>query len=63
MNLILSLQINIKLLYKLVPLILVDMAWPAQITQNSKFSKFLQYLKKEVKDKVDYFCNQRHSFL
>ena len=59
MNLILSLQINIKL----VPLILVGMAWPAQITQNSKFSKFLQYLKKEVKDKVDYFCNQRHSFL
>ena len=29
------------------------MASPAQSTQNNKFAKSLQYLKKEVRDKVD----------
>ena len=31
-------------------------AWPNQITQNNKFAKYLQYLEKEVKDKVDFLC-------
>ena len=54
MKLIFCIEINIKQSYKLVPLILVDMARPAQITQNGKFAKFLQYLKKEVGDEVNF---------
>ena len=46
-----------KLSYKLIPLILVDMARPAQITQNNKFAKSFQYLKKEVKDAIDFLCS------
>ena len=38
------------------------MARPAQITQNNKFAKSLQYLKKEVGDEVDFLCNDHHSF-
>ena len=56
-------QINIKLSYKLILLILVSMAKPAQITQNNKFAKSLQYLKKDVRDKIDFLCNEHHSFL
>ena len=50
-------QINIKLSYKLIPLILVGMARPTQITKNKKFEKSLQYLKKEIIDEVDFLCN------
>ena len=32
-------------------------AMPAQITQSSKFAKTLQYLKTEVRDEVDFYCN------
>ena len=32
-------------------------AMPAQITQSNKFAKTLQYLKKEVRDEVDFHCN------
>ena len=36
----------------------------AQITQNSKFDIFLQYLKKEVSHKVDFLHADKHeSFL
>ena len=38
MKLIFFMQINTKLSYKVIPLILVDMARPAQTTKN-KFSK------------------------
>ena len=37
---------------------LVSMASLAQSTQNNKFVKSLQYLKKEVRDKVD-FCRDK----
>ena len=37
-------------------------AMPAQITQSNKFAKTLQYLKKEVRDEVDFYCNQHHDF-
>ena len=37
---------------------LVSMASLAQSTQNNKFAKSLQYLKKEVRDKVD-FCRDK----
>ena len=49
------LQININLSFKLIPLILVGMTRPAQITQN-KSAKSFQYLKKEVRDEVDFLC-------
>ena len=57
MKLIFYMQIN-KPFYKLVLLILVNMASLAQSTQNSKFAKSLQYLEKEVRDKVE-FCRDK----
>ena len=39
MNLIFCMLINIKLAYKLIPLILVDMARTAQITQKKQVCK------------------------
>ena len=39
------------------------MARPAQNTQNNKFAKSLQYLKKEMKDEVYFLCNEHHSSL
>ena len=47
-------QINIKLSYKLIPLILVGMARLPQYTPNNKFAKSEQYLMKEVRDEVDF---------
>ena len=32
-------------------------AMPAQITQSYKFAKTLQYLEKEVRDEVHFYCN------
>ena len=57
MKLIFWMQIDNKLSCKLIPLSLVVMVRlppPKKITQNSKFGKSLQYLKKEVRDKVDF---------
>ena len=62
MELIFYMQIDIKLSYKLMPLILVGMARPNQITQNNKFGKSLQYLKKEVGDEADFLCDGYDSF-
>ena len=56
-------QINIELSYKLTQLILMGKARPDQITKNNMFAKSLQYLKKKVKDVVDFLCNEYHSFL
>ena len=55
--LIFYMQIN-KPFYKLILSILVNMAGLAQSTRNNKFGKSLQYLKKEVRDKVD-FCRDK----
>ena len=63
MKLTFCMVINIKLSYKLILLILVGKARTAQITKNSKFAKSLQYLKKEVRDEVDFLCNEHNSFL
>ena len=57
MKLIFYMQIN-KPFYKLILSILVNMASLAQSTRNNKFAKSLQYLKKEVRDKVD-FCRDK----
>ena len=56
MKLIFCMQINIKLFKKMMLPILVDKASHAQSTQISKFPKPLQCLKKEVKDKVAFWC-------
>ena len=37
------------------------MASLAQSTQNNKFAKSLQYLKKEVQDKVDFYRDNLQS--
>ena len=63
MKLISCMQMNIKLSYKLIPLILVGIARAAQITQNRKFAKSLQYPKKEVRDEIDFLHNDHQSFL
>ena len=50
-------QIN-KPFYKLILSLLMNMASLAQSTRINKFAKSLQYLKKEVRDKVD-FCRDK----
>ena len=57
MKLIFCMQIY-KPFCKLILSILVNMAILAQSTRNNKFSKSLQYLEKEVRDKVD-FCRDK----
>ena len=44
--------------YKLILSILVNIASLAQSTRNNKFAKSLQYLEKEVRDRVD-FCRDK----
>ena len=45
-------------------MILVGMAKYSQSSQNSKFSLSIQYLKKEVRDEVDFLHADKHqSFL
>ena len=56
MKLIFCLQIKIKFSYKLRPSILLGIASHAQNTQSNKFAKSLQYLKKKVRDEVDFLC-------
>ena len=57
MKLISYMQIN-KPFCKLILSILVNMAALAQSTRNNKFAKSLQYLEKEVRDKID-FCRDK----
>ena len=57
MKLIFCMQID-KPFCKLILSILVSMASLAQSTRNNKFPKSLQYLEKEVRDKVD-FCRDK----
>ena len=54
---IFNMEIN-KPSYKLILSILVNNASLAQSTRNNKFAKSLQYLEKEVRDKVD-FCRDK----
>ena len=63
MKLIFCLQINTKLSYKLISLILVGIARPAQINQNKKFVKSLQYLKKKEGMKLFFCADERHSYI
>ena len=64
MKLICFMQINIKLWYKLMLSVLEAMAKHAQSTQNNKFVKSLQYLKREVRAEVDFLLPDKYlSFL
>ena len=60
MKLISPMQISIKLFYKLILLILVAMARPAQITQNNKLAKSFRYLKKELSYEVYVLHADKH---
>ena len=53
MKLIFHMQIT-KLPYKLILSILVSMTSHVPSYQNNKFAKFFQFLKKEVRDEVDF---------
>ena len=57
MKLIFCMQIY-KPFCKLILSISMSMASLAQSTRNNKFAKSLQYLEKEVRDKVD-FCRDK----
>ena len=57
MKLIFCMQIY-KPFCKLILSILVSMASLVQSTRNNKFAKSLQYLEKQVRDKVD-FCRDK----
>ena len=46
--------------YKLILRVLMGMVKHSQNSQSSKFAMSLQYLKKEVRDEVDFFCTQKH---
>ena len=52
MKLIFSMQINIKVSYKVMLSLLTSMIKHSQSTQSNKFSISLQYLKKEVSHKT-----------
>ena len=53
-KLICGLQINIRVSYKLLLSLLVDVARHTQSNQNKTFAKSLKYFKKEVRDKHDF---------
>ena len=57
MKLIFYIQIN-EPFYMLILSILMNIASLVQSTRNNKFAKSLQYLKKEVRYKVD-FCRDK----
>ena len=61
MKLIFCTQMSKKVSYKLIQWFLMGMAI---FSQNRKFVITLQYLKKEVRDEVDFLCADKHqSFL
>ena len=64
MKLIFCMQISMKVSYKLILWFLMGMVKHSQSSQNSKFAMSLQYLKKEVRDEVDFLHADKHqSFL
>ena len=54
MKLFFYMEIKMKLTYKLILWFFMKVAKYSQGPQNSKFAMSLQYLEKEVKDKVDF---------
>ena len=62
MRLIFCMQVNIKISYKLFQWILGDPASHAQSMQHSASAKSLQYIRKEVRDEVDFLCRETSNF-
>ena len=55
---------SMNIFYKLILWFLIGMIRHSQNSQNSKFAMSLQYLKKEVRDEVDFLHADKHqSFL
>ena len=63
MKLIFCVQINIKGFFKLILSFSESVARHAKITQNNKFAISLQYLLKEMSDKVDFLYADKHENL
>ena len=64
MKLIFCIQTSMKVSYKLILWFLMGMVKHSQSYQNSKLAMSLQYLKKEVRDEVDFLhADQHQSFL
>ena len=63
MKFIFGIQINIEVFYKLTTLLWVCIACHSQSTQNNKFAISLQYLKENMKDKIDFFPVDAHIVL
>ena len=57
---IFCMKINISVFYKLVVLLLLVITKDVQSTQNSKFVKSVQYLKKEGRDEVRFLRADKH---
>ena len=54
------LQINTKMFYKVIVSLWVWIVRHVQSTQNNKFTISLEYLKKNVKDEVDFLPADKH---
>ena len=54
MKLIIYLQINIKVFYKMIVSLCVCIVKQVQSTQNNKFTMSLPYVKENTKNKVDF---------
>ena len=63
MKFILGIQINMEAFYKLILSFWVCVTKHTQSTQNNKFVIFLQYLKKDVSDEVDFLHADKHKGL
>ena len=64
MQLIFCMQISIESLLQIDTIILTDIVKYSQSSQNRTFAVSLQYLKKDVRDEVDFLHEDKHqSFL
>ena len=59
-KLIFCIQISFESFQQIDTMILMRMVKNSQSSQNRKFSMSLQYLKKEVKDEVDFLRADKH---
>ena len=62
-KLILRLQMDTLVFYKLIVSLWVCLARHAQITQNNKLAISVQYLNKELSDEVDFLHADKHENL
>ena len=63
-ELIFCMQTSIKASYKLILWFLMGLANHSQISQNSTLAMSLQYLKKKIRDEVEFWHEDKHqSFL